>query len=72
MVSQPSGPLHHRPLPTTWLPVPVRVGASELELRCSTLTPTTFSWAPSIPGVCLCIEGLCVRSRKVKASAGHV
>lgn len=22
MVSQPSGPLHHRPLPTTWLPVP--------------------------------------------------
>lgn len=70
MVSQPSGPLHHRPLPTTWLPVPVRVGAGELELYLSALTPTTFSWAPSVPGVC--VGSLCVGGRKVKPSAGYV
>lgn len=59
MVSQPSGALHHRPLPTTWLPVPVRVGAGELELCSSALTPTTFSWAPSTRGVYVCQGFMC-------------
>lgn len=53
MVSQPSGPLHHRPLPTTWLPVP-EGGGQRAGTMLVYLTPTTFLGTPSIPGVCMC------------------
>lgn len=73
MVSQPSGPLRHRPLPTTWLPVPVRVGAGKLELCYASLLPSppqpSHGLPVSLPGVCVCVLGVCVsgagRSRRV-------